>query len=475
MLAGHRPSGPELVLGRYSLHTEIASGGMASVYLGRLLGPVGFSRTVAIKRLHPQYGRDPEFVAMFLDEARFVTRVRHPNVVQTLDVVKTDSELFIVMEYVEGEPLSKLVRAARECGERMPARIVGGVMSAALVGLHAAHEARDERGAPLGIIHRDVSPQNLLVGSDGVVRVLDFGVAKALRRIQATTRDGSVKGKLAYMAPEQLMGDTVTRTADIYAMGVVMWEALTGARRFDGDEKAIVASRALEVEVERPSARAPGIPPALDDVVLRALCKRPGDRFSTALEMAMALEKAMGPASVIEIGAWVNDVAKESLARRAAQVAAIEGAADIPSRRSLNQAIAELAPADPGAVRLLEKVGDPAESTARIAAVAAPGVAADPTRRYVPPGVAPADRVPSAPQADAQLPESEEEARGAPPARWDPRDRTQLHMKPAAVTPAATAGERRGFHARRAGLALFGLAVATLLLLLGLFYTHRAP
>ena len=164
---------------------EIAAGGMATVHFGRLLGPVGFSRTVAIKRLHPQLARDPDFVAMFVDEARLAARIRHPNVVPTLDVVATEGELFLVMDYVPGESLSRLLRASRASG-LVPPRIASAIFCGALHGLHAAHEATDERGTPLGIVHRDVSPQNILIGSDGVPRVLDFGVAMAAGRAQAT-------------------------------------------------------------------------------------------------------------------------------------------------------------------------------------------------------------------------------------------------------------------------------------------------
>ena len=160
-------------LGRYALYGEIASGGMATVHLARLIGPVGFSRTVAIKRLHPHLAKDPEFVAMFLEEARLAARVRHPNVVSTLDVVSDDGELFLVMEYVAGESLSRLVRKARERGERVPPRYAVGIMSGALEGLHSAHDAKSEKGQPLGLVHRDVSPQNVHVGTDGVPRLLD--------------------------------------------------------------------------------------------------------------------------------------------------------------------------------------------------------------------------------------------------------------------------------------------------------------
>ncbi len=231
-------------VGRYALYGAIAAGGMATVHLGRLIGPVGFSRTVAIKRLHAQFAADPEFVSMFLDEARLAARIRHPNVVPTLDVVATGGELFLVMEYVPGESIGRLARALRERQQTIPLRILSAIMAGVLHGLHAAHEARDERGQPLGIVHRDISPQNVLVGTDGAARILDFGVAKAVGRVQ-TTRDGQIKGKLSYMPPEQLRGASVTLQSDIYAAGVMLWELVTGQRLFTGDNEGAIVARVL--------------------------------------------------------------------------------------------------------------------------------------------------------------------------------------------------------------------------------------
>ncbi|MDB5215968.1 MAG: serine/threonine protein kinase [Myxococcaceae bacterium] len=313
------------IVGRYVLYGELASGGMATVHFGRLSGPVGFSRTVAIKRLHPQYAKDPEFVTMFLDEARLCGRIRHPNVVPTLDVVATEGEIFIVMEYVAGEALSKLMKTAWAKNIPVPPRVAATIISSVLHGLHSAHQTKDEHGRELGIVHRDVSPQNILVGSDGTSRVLDFGVAKAAGRIQ-TTRDGQVKGKIAYMPPEQLSGGLVSRQSDIYAASVVLWEALTGRRLFDGETEAIVLVRAIEGKVDPPSMFNPQLDRATDEVVMRGLAREPSARFATARDMALAIEQTVGLASPYEVGEWVESVAAEEIGRRARNIAEIESA-----------------------------------------------------------------------------------------------------------------------------------------------------
>jgi eukaryotic-like serine/threonine-protein kinase len=312
------------ILGRYALFDEIAAGGMATIHLGRLLGTGGFSRTVAIKRLHPHLAKDPDFRGPFLDEARLAARIRHPNVVQTLDVVALEGELFLVMEYVHGEPLSHLLRALAKTKQRLPFKVVGQIIADALNGLHAAHEATDDQGKPLGIVHRDISPQNVLVCTDGVARVLDFGIAKAAGRLH-TTRDGQIKGKLAYMAPEQVNGGQLTRQVDVFATAIVLWESLTGRRLFRGASDAEVLFDILTDDaLAPPSSVAPELPTALDHVVLRGLQRDPSKRFATAHDMALALEAACGVIPRRQISEWVNRISQHQLDERSKVVAAIE-------------------------------------------------------------------------------------------------------------------------------------------------------
>jgi len=318
-----RDRGPLRVVGRYALYSEIAAGGMATVHIGRLLGPVGFARTVAVKRLHPQFAKDPEFVSMFLDEARLAARVQHPNVVATIDVVATDGELFLIMDYVRGESLSKLLRTCKKQGTRVPPRIAASIICGFLHGLHAAHEAKNERGVPINLVHRDVSPQNVLVGADGIPRVLDFGIAKAQGRVQVT-RDGQIKGKLAYMPPEQLSGRDVTRAVDIYASAVVMWETLTGERLFKGETEAETLARILRDPVPSASSVVPSLPKEFDAVLLRALSRDASKRHLTARELAFDLEKCIGVASATEVGEWVENLVGPILSAREDQIAEIE-------------------------------------------------------------------------------------------------------------------------------------------------------
>jgi hypothetical protein len=323
---GRRPAAR--VVGRYAIHEAIAAGGMATVHVGRLIGPIGFSRTVAIKRLHVRFARDPEFTAMLLDEARVASRIRHPNVVPVIDVVAEDGELLLVMEYVHGEPLSILLRAHTE---RTPerARVVANVVAGALHGLHAAHETCDDGGQPLGIVHRDVSPENVLLGLDGIPRVVDFGVARAAGQLHCTAT-GRVKGKIRYLAPEQLRRSGLDRRADVWSASVMLWEGLTGRRLFSGDNPLDVMKEVLEKPIPAPSEIAPDVPEPLACVVLRGLARDPSQRFATAVEMAAAIEDAAGLVSPREVGAWVERAARGRLETRRRLLYEIESAAVTP-------------------------------------------------------------------------------------------------------------------------------------------------
>ena len=313
------------MIGRYALFDELAAGGMATVHLGRLLGSEGFGRTVAVKRLHAHYLKDQEFVTMFMDEARIVARIRHPNVVPMVDVVQGDKGLFLVMEYVHGESLSRLMRTARKSGEPVPPRIVAAIMCGVLLGLHAAHETKGPDGELLGVVHRDVSPQNVIVGADGTARVLDFGIAKAQGRAQVT-REGQIKGKLAYMAPEQIRGQ-VDRRTDVFAAAVVLWELLVGRRLHDGMKDVDIVTRVVQGNFQHPSHIAPHLTPEIDAIVLRGLATDPKKRYGSARELALDLERKVGLASTTEVSEWVERLAHDVLEARSNLVTAMELAA----------------------------------------------------------------------------------------------------------------------------------------------------
>jgi serine/threonine-protein kinase len=290
---------------RYELLGELATGGMATVYLGRMRRPMGFNRLVAIKCMHPQYAKDPSFASMFVDEARLTARLRHPNIVPTLDIVSDSGQLLIVMDYVEGESLAGLLKLVRDAGDRIPVAVACAIIHDLLLGLHEAHEATDDDGSALAIIHRDVSPQNVMVGLDGLARVLDFGVAKARSRVHHSN-EGEIKGKIPYMPPEQLYGEAVDRRVDIYAAGVLLWESLVGARLFEGASEEMLVRRIDSGDVAAPSTRVSGISPELDALVMRALCKDANGRFPTALAMAEALSSIATLPPRTEISAWMK-------------------------------------------------------------------------------------------------------------------------------------------------------------------------
>lgn len=301
---------------------EMASGGMASVHLGRLLGPAGFSKIVAIKRLHAEFAQDPEFLTMFIEEARLASSINHPNVVSSLDVIAEQDEVLLVMEYVQGETLAQLQRAARQRNTPSSVGIIQRIHCDVLDGLHAAHTA-SIGGRPLNIVHRDVSPQNIIVGVNGVARVLDFGIAKAESQRQLT-RPGRVKGKLAYLSPEQLSGQAVDARTDVFSAGVMLWESLTGERLFASKTTDATVDRVLRGHIPHPSSRNSAISQELDRVVMTALNRELRSRYSSAAEFADALRAVPGEATRAEVSAWVRHAAAEVLARRLAAVEKLE-------------------------------------------------------------------------------------------------------------------------------------------------------
>lgn len=306
-------------LGNYVLLLELASGGMATVYVARQAGAAGFERLVVIKRVHRHLIKMREFHDMFLDEARVASLIRHPNVVSVDDVVEADDELFLVLPYVESVSLSTLIEAARLQGERIPPKLVVRIIADALAGLAAAHDAVDMRGEKLDVVHRDVSPHNILVGTDGRSRIIDFGIAKAAKRITTTTRD-VMKGKLAYMSPEQARQQPLDARADLFAVGAVLHEALAGEQLFKGEDQADVLLAVLIGDIPAPSALAPDVPPELDEVVSKALAREPEDRYQTGGDFLEHLEKALPPAQGRDVAQLVERLCGRDLETRRAAV-----------------------------------------------------------------------------------------------------------------------------------------------------------
>jgi serine/threonine protein kinase len=307
---------PGQTLGRYEFLVPIAEGGMASVWAARLKGTRGFSKTVAVKTMLPSVSDDPQFEQMFLDEAQIASRIRHPNVVEIMDLGEQDEVLYLVMEWVDGEPLSNLRRAAAKVGG-IPRSIALRIVGDACAGLHAAHELKDEGGQLVGLVHRDMSPQNLLITFDGVVKIVDFGVAKAAGRSSEQTTAGQVKGKPPYMSPEQALGEPVDRRTDVFALGIILYQLTTSKHPFRGESDLVTLQNIVsDKPIVLPRAYDKQYPRLLEAVVMKALDRRRESRFQSCAEFEAAIDEVFAKEIARARTEDVSKFAKQMLGAR---------------------------------------------------------------------------------------------------------------------------------------------------------------
>lgn len=356
------PSGgtPPVQLGRYEIISRLAAGGMGEILLGRILGPHQFERAVVIKRILPHLAADPAMLNSFVAEARIAARIQHARVVHVHELVQIEDGYFLVMEYVEGESIGGLMRCLWQRSESLDRVLGAHIIAEACAGLHAAHELRDDRGSSLGVVHRDISPQNIMVSYAGEVKILDFGIAKA--HDSERTKTGQVRGKCEYMSPEQCRGEPLDRRSDIFSLGVVLYELTVGHRLFKREHGLLSFAAICEDPIPRPSEIDPAYPPALEQICMRALARDRRDRYASALEMRRDL------------------------------VAAVRSMASDCDRAGEEELLAELMPRLFGD-RMREKqalLRDPAQGTTSQHALAAAGnaKAALPSRRYRTLGIA---------------------------------------------------------------------------------------
>jgi serine/threonine protein kinase len=301
---------PGTRLGRYELLVPIAYGGMARVWGARQHGQRGFSKLVAIKTILPHLARDPEFERMFLDEARIASGVHHPNVCEIYELGEEGHCLYLAMEWVHGDSFVHVLRPGGKVTIPIDFRVAARICADTCAGLHAAHGLKDDFGNPLQVVHRDVSPHNVLISIDGHVKVTDFGVAKAYGQTHQATVAGQVKGKVAYMAPEQIAGGVIDRRSDVYSVGCMLYEATTGRLAFQGENDPQVMHAVLAGEYPAPSRVVPGYPPQLEKIIQRAMSPDQNARFATAEAMRLALEDWLVRSGPVLAQSQVGDVVR---------------------------------------------------------------------------------------------------------------------------------------------------------------------
>ena len=426
---------PGTGLGKHQLLHRLAVGGMAEIYLARATGIEQFEKLLVLKRMLPQYAGDHRFIRMFLDEARLAATLSHANIAHVYDIGGGDGHYYFTMEYIHGEDLAAVLRASRAADRTVPIAQALAIASGVAAGLHAAHERRGDSGALLGVVHRDVSPSNILVGYDGCVKIVDFGIAK-LAAQDRRTRTGGFLGKARYCSPEHAQGQPLDRRSDVFSLGIVLFELTSGRRPFDGETDFAVMQAIVSGELPRPSAVMPGYPPGLEQIVLRAMQRDREARFATAQDLQLAIEDFarqrqialsgvalagyMGELFGDKIAAWRDaQQAGRSLSEHVIatatggtlDLAALDDAAanpakpapadPAPSRRTARHALRWLAIAAVGAAAATgaARAIQPAPRSTDAAAVPAPGIEAANPR-------APAAPAPEPPPAPSLTPEA---------------------------------------------------------------------